>query len=217
MSIVYKNKYIMSTFKKKYNMHNLAEIFKREKINGKSQKGAAEYLGIDHRSVSRHMKQKSIGLDLLYKYAEYLECKVEDFIAVKVTRQINGYVYDNKINFYKNDEERPTLSGFFSAAWWWNDKKTVIIIDKNDPKGVYYNFLNFYSAWHNPTRIKDQLVGLYNPKDSEEYNGGFVIRKSEKHFICRNFYDSYPKTNELSKVSRFICSYNLNDLPLNLV
>jgi len=197
-------------------MHKLAEIFKREKINGKSQKDAAKYLGIDYRSVSRHLKQKNIGLDVLYKYAEYLECRVEDFISVEVIRQINGYVYDNKINFYKDDEERPVLSGFFTAAWWWNDKKTVIIIDKNDPKGVYYNFLNFYSAWHNPTRIKDQLVGLYKPKNQDECNAGFVIRKSEKHFICRNFYDSYPKTHEISQVARFISSYNLNDLPLSL-
>jgi len=97
----------------------------------------------DIQSIVATLKQKNIGLDVLYKYAEYLECKVEDFLAVKVTRQINGYVHDNKINFYKNDEERPVLSGFFTAAWWWNDKKTVIIIDKNDPKGVYYNFLNF--------------------------------------------------------------------------
>ena len=36
-------------------MHNLALLFKREKINGKSQKEAADFLGIDHRSVSRHM------------------------------------------------------------------------------------------------------------------------------------------------------------------
>ena len=32
-------------------MHNLAEIFKRQKANGKSQKEAADFLNIDHRSV----------------------------------------------------------------------------------------------------------------------------------------------------------------------
>ncbi len=216
MSIVYKNKSIMSTFKKIYNMHNLAEIFKREKVNGKSQKGAADFLKIDHRSVSRHMKQKSIGLDILYKYAEYLECKIEDFITQEVSRQINGYVKNNQINFYGDAEERPVLHGYFAASWWWDDKKTIIIIDKNDAKGVYYNMLNFYTAWRNPIRIKDQMTGIYQRKDTQQNYGGIIHRKTDQQFICRNFYDAYPTTIELTRVAKFICAYTLNDLPLSL-
>lgn len=211
-----KHFFYMSMRNRNLEMHNLAEIFKREKANGKSQKEAAEYLGIDHRSVSRHLRQKSIGLDILYKYAEYLECKVEDFIKQQVRRQINGYVQNNQINFYSEDEERPTLHGFFAASWWWDDKKTIIIIDKNDPKGVYYNMLYFYAAWQNPTRIKDQMTGLYQRKDTEQYHGGIIHRKTDREYICRNFYDAYPTTVELKRTARFICSYVLNDLPLSV-
>ena len=195
-------------------MHNLAEVFKREKRNGKSQKEAAEFLKIDHRSVSRHMKQKNIGLDILQKYADYLQVSVTELVGQHVIRQINGYVGNNKINFYGINEERPVLKGGFSGAWWWYDKKTFMIIDKNDPKGCYYNLLNFYYDWLHPTRMKDQAVGLYQAVDDENVYGGVIIRKSDNEFICRNFYDGQPRTLRLKQYARFICSYDLNELPL---
>ena len=65
MSIVYKRKMSMNNFYNKNGMHNLTKIFKRQKQFGKTHKDSARYLGIDYRSVSRHCKQKSIGLDLL--------------------------------------------------------------------------------------------------------------------------------------------------------
>jgi len=206
----------MKTIFRGTEMHNLAEIFKRERVNGKSQKEAAEYLGIDHRSVSRHMKQKNIGLDVLQKYAEYLNVNIEDFVSQKVSRQINGYVKDGIIHFYKENEERPRIYGLFAASWWWSDKGTILIIDKNDPKGVYYNMLNFYSQWLSVVRIKDQATGLYQDKETDKHYGGAIFRKSDDEFICRNFYETYTKTTKLKRYAKWICSYNLDDLPLHL-
>ena len=197
-------------------MHNLAELFKREKRNSKSQKEAAEFLKIDHRSVSRHMKQKNIGLDILQKYADYLQVSLSELVGQPITRQINGYVGNNLINFYGINEERPVLTGAFSGTWWWYDKKTFMIIDKNDPKGSYYNLLNFYYPWLHPTRMKDQAVGLYQPVDDENVYGGVIIRKSDNEFICRNFYDGQPRTLKLKQYARFICSYDLNELPVQI-
>ena len=197
-------------------MHNLAELFKREKRNGKSQKEAAEFLGIDHRSVSRHMKQKNIGLDVLHKYAEYFGIVIEEIVGQPIIRQVSGYIGENQLKFYKVNEERPILTGAFSGAWWWQDKSTFIIIDKNDPKGHYYNMMNFYYSWHHPTRIKDQAIGLYQPTDSEDIYAGMITRKSDNEFICHNFYDRYPKTLKLYQYAKFICSYNLNEIPLTI-
>ncbi len=197
-------------------MHNLAEIFKREKVNGKSQKDAAEYLGIDHRSVSRHMKQKNIGLDVLMKYAEYLECSVEDFVAQRINRQINGYFKDNKINFYGDDEERPIIYGLFTASWWWSDKRTLLIIDKNDPKNVYYNNLTFYTEWQSAVRVKDGALGIFQDKETLVHKSGTIHRKSDDQFFCKGFYDSHVQLCSLKRFARYICSYNLDDLPLFL-
>ena len=197
-------------------MHNLSEVFKREKINGKSQKEAAEVLKIDHRTVSRHMKQKNIGFDVLQKYADYLQVSVTELVGQPITRQINGFIGNNIVNFYGVSEERPVLTGAFSGTWWWYDKKTFMIIDKNDPKGSYYNLLNFYYPWLHPTRMKDQAVGLYQAVDDENVYGGLIMRKSNEddEFICRNFYDGQPKTLRLKQYARFICSYDLNELPV---
>jgi len=197
-------------------MHNLAEIFKREKVNGKSQKDAAEYLGIDHRSVSRHMKQKNIGLDVLQKYAEYLECNVEDFVAKRVNRQINGYLKDNVVNFYGENEERPVIYGLFAASWWWSDKRTLLLIDKNDPKSVYYNMLSFYTEWQSVVRIKENTHGVYQEKETLDHHAGVIHRKNDNEFLCRSFYSTSSKVIKLKRYARFICSYNLNDLPLFL-
>ena len=200
----------------KKQMHNLAEIFKREKANGKSQKEAANFLNIDHRSVSRHMKQSNIGLDILCKYAEYLEIDVAQLVSTKIIRQINGYIFNNTIKMYADDEERPILKGIQSAPWWWTDKRTIIIIDKNDPKGHYYNMLNFYNQWSNTTRIKDQALGLFQDKDNDIIGGGTITRKNNKEFLCRNFYDVQPKTCELKRYARLIAAYNLNDIPVDI-
>jgi len=197
-------------------MHNLAEIFKREKVNGKSQKEAAEFLGIDHRSVSRHMKQQNIGLDILMKYAEYLECSVEDFVSHKVNRQICGYFQNNKVNFYGENEARPVIYGLFAASWWWSSKKTLLIIDHNNPKSVYYNVLNFYDEWQSVVRIADSVIGIYQDLETLEYKSGIITRKSEDTFFCKGFYDSEAQILKLKRFSRWICSYNLNDLPLFL-
>jgi len=198
------------------NMHNLAEIFKREKVNGKSQKDAAEFLGIDHRSVSRHMKQQNIGLDILMKYAEYLECNVEDFVSQKVNRQINGYFKNNKINFYDENEERPVIYGLFAASWWWSEKKTILIIDHNDPKNVYYNNLTFYTEWQSAVRVKDGALGIFQDKETLEHSSGTIHRKSDDQFYCKGFYDSHVKLCQLKRFAKYICSYNLDDLPLFL-
>jgi len=198
-------------------MHNLAEIFKKEKSNGKSQKEAADFLNIDHRSVSRHMKQSNIGFDVLCKYAEYLEIDVVQLVSSKITRQINGYISNNVIKMYADDEERPILEGIQAAPWWWINKKTIIIIDKNDPKGHYYNMLNFYSPWSNATIIKDQALGLYQTKDNEMIGGGTISRKNDKEFICRNFYDGQPRTLELKRFAGLIAAYNLNDIPIDIL
>lgn len=197
-------------------MHNLALLFKREKINGKSQKEAADFLGIDHRSVSRHMKQNNIGLDILYKYAEYLELDINQLVATKLNRQVNGHISENTIKMYADDEERPILSGIQAAPKWWINKKTIIIIDKNDPKGHYYNMINFYDEWNNSTRIKDQALGLYQSKDDQMIGGGTITRKNDKEFICRNFYEGQPRTLELKRYARLIAAYNLNDLPVEI-
>ncbi len=206
----------MTIFTKRKMMHNLALLFKREKINGKSQKEAADFLGIDHRSVSRHMKQNNIALDVLYKYAEYLEVDINQLVATKLDRQVNGYISENTIKMYADDEERPILTGIQAAPKWWINKKTIIIIDKNDPKGHYYNMINFYDEWNNSTRIKDQALGLYQSKDDQMIGGGTISRKNDKEFICRNFYDGQPRTLELKRYARFIAAYNLNDLPVEI-
>ena len=197
-------------------MHNLAEIFKREKVNGKSQKDAAEFLGIDHRSVSRHMKQQNIGLDVLLKYAEYLECNVEDFVSQKVNRQINGYFKNNRIHFYGENEERPVIYGLFAASWWWSEKKTILIIDHNDPKNVYYNNLTFYTEWQSAVRVKDGALGIFQDKETLEHSSGTIHRKSDDQFYCKGFYDSHVKLCQLKRFAKYICSYNLDDLPLFL-
>jgi hypothetical protein len=117
---------------------------------------------------------------------------------------------------YADDEERPILTGIQAAPKWWINKKTIIIIDKNDPKGHYYNMINFYDEWNNSTRIKDQALGLYQTKDDQMIGGGTISRKNDKEFICRNFYDGQPRTLELKRYARLIAAYNLNDLPVEI-
>jgi len=215
---VYKIDMFMRNKVSRNRMHNLSEIFKQQKSIGKSQKEAAKILKLDHRSVSRHMKQKNIGYDLLCKYADYLEVEVFDLVAPVLKRQIGAYIKNNIINYYKPEEERPTLRGVFATSWWWSDLKTLMVIDKNDPKGFQYNQISFFSEWKKAYRITNLTHGLYKVDKDESVRCGYLERLDDDIFYCRDFYDDrYNGKTKVSNYARYICTYNLDDLPMELI
>jgi len=209
--------FIMSRLNRIGNMHNLGELFKRQKVLGKSQKEAASFLNIDHRSVSRHIKQKSLGYDILTKYAEYLEVPIFDLVAPKIRRQINGYLQHNKVHMYGNNEERPVLEGVFAASWWWEKKDTIITIDQNDKDGFHFNTITFFTEWLSPILMKERTSALYQNPITKEYIAGYIERVDKDTFSCINFYEhrKWDKL-KLKKYARFICSYTLSDLPIKI-
>tara|TARA_R100001480_G_C4680914_1_gene174847 strand:+ start:42 stop:686 length:645 start_codon:yes stop_codon:yes gene_type:complete len=203
---------------RKHTMHNLGELFKRQKHLGKSQKEAAKVLGIDHRSVSRHIKQMSLGVDWLKKYADYLECEIFDIIAPVIDRQINATIEKNRVQFYENNQERPRLHGVFAASWWWSNKKTIISLDKNDHHGYHYNTLTFYTEWYSTIRLQDKCAGIYLHPETNEYIPGYIERLDANIFQCINFYEHRKwEKLKLKRYAKFICSYDINDLPIDII
>jgi transcriptional regulator with XRE-family HTH domain len=184
------------------NMTMLKEMFRQKRSEGKSQNEAAEFLGIDHRSVSRHMSSPDLSIQTLLKYAEYLECDLTELVNEPVTRQINGYVKNNQIHMYSADEERPTLTIKSALRSWWRDKKTIIIINKNDVNGLYYNDISLFSPWKSPHSIKQKDRGLWQTK--EGYQNGLIQNYSKEidQFLTTPF---MPTTSSWSavKVLRF--------------
>lgn len=158
MSIVYKNKIIM----RKLEMHRLKEVFNERKQMGKSMQEAAKYLKIDYRSVSRHMKQKNLGIDVLYRYAEYLEAPIAELLLPKLKRQIHGYTdTGGTVNFFKETEERPTIeldSGV--AKVWWSDPKTIIICNRMNPNHRTWNEISVFKSFQNWRFLKNNCAAI---------------------------------------------------------
>ena len=122
---------------------------------------------------------------------------------------------NNSINFHKNTEERPVLEGVFATSWWWNDKKTLLIINKNNPTHEYYNQISFYTDWQNPIRIKEKTCGIFHDLEENKFCYGFIERVNHDTFYCQNYYEHRSlKKIKLTEYARFICTYNLEDLPL---
>lgn len=158
MSIVYKNETIMRVFK----MHRLKEVFNERKQMGKSMQEAAKYLKIDYRSVSRHMKQKNIGIDVLYRYAEYLEAPIAELLLPKLKRQIHGYINGGgNVNFFKETEERPTIeldSGV--AKQWWSDPNTIIICNRVNSNHRTWNEISVFKQFQNWRFLKNNCAAI---------------------------------------------------------
>ena len=183
-------------------MNLLREMFDSKKNEGKSRNKAAEFLGIDPNSVSRHMSSNDLGIQTLLKYAEYLECDLSDLINKPVTRQVNGYVKNNQIYMYTSDEERPTLKIKSALTSWWRDKKTILIINKNDVNGLYYNDISLFSAWRSPHTIKQKDRGLWQTSDG--YQNGLIQNYSNEidKFLTTPFMPTTSSWNAV-KVLRF--------------
>ena len=184
------------------NMSLLKDMFDQKKVDGKTRNKAAKFLGIDPNSVSRHMSSSDLGIQTLLKYAEYLECDLTDLINEPVTRQINGYVKNNKIHMYSADEERPTLTIKSALRSWWRDKKTILIINKNDVNGLYYNDISLFAPWKSPHSIKQKDRGLWQTK--EGYQNGLIQNYSKEidQFLTTPFMPSTSSWNAV-KVLRF--------------
>jgi predicted transcriptional regulator len=185
-----------------FDMTLLKEMFRQKRGEGKSQNEAAEFLGIDHRSVSRHMSSPDLSIKTLLKYAEYLECDVTELVNEPITRQVNGYVKSNQIYMYTSDEERPTLKIKSALTSWWRDKKTILIINKNDVNGLYYNDISLFSAWRSPHTIKQKDRGLWQTK--EGYQNGLIQNYSHEidKFLTTPFMPTTSSWNAV-KVLRF--------------
>ena len=183
-------------------MNLLRDMFDSKKSEGKSRNKAAEFLGIDPNSVSRHMSSNDLGIQTLLKYSEYLECDLSDLITEPVTRQVNGYVKNNQVFMYTSDEERPTLKIKSALTSWWRDKKTILIINKNDVNGLYYNDISLFSAWRSPHTIKQKDRGLWQTRDG--YQNGLIQNYSSEidKFLTTPFMPSSSSWNAV-KVLRF--------------
>lgn len=180
----------------------LRNMFDQKKVQGKSRNKAAEFLGIDPNSVSRHMSSNDLGMQTLLKYSEYLECDLIDLINEPITRQINGYVKNNQIFMFKSEEERPTIKIKSASTSWWRDKKKLLIINKNDVNGLYYNDISLFSAWRTPHSIKQKDRGLW--QTSEGYQSGLIQNYNHEidKFLTTPFMPSSSSWNAV-KVLRF--------------
>lgn len=183
-------------------MNLLRDMFDQKKVEGKSRNKAAEFLGIDPNSVSRHMSSNDLGIQTLFKYAEYLECDLTELVNEPVTRQINGYIKHNNVIMYTADEERPTLTIKSALRSWWRDKKTILIINKNDANGLYYNDISLFSPWKSPHSIKQKDRGLWQTDNG--YQCGLIQNWSEEidRFLTTPFMPSTSAWSS-SKVLRF--------------
>jgi len=143
-------------------MHRLKEVFNERKQMGKSMQEAAKYLKIDHRSVSRHMKQKNLGIDVLHQYAEYLEVGIATLIIPKTKRQIHGFTNQGGIvNFFKETEERPIVeleSGI--AKIWWSDPRTIIICNRMNPNHRTWNEISIFKPFQNWRFLKNNCAAI---------------------------------------------------------
>ena len=184
------------------NVSLLKDMFDQKKVEGKTRNKAAEFLGIDPNSVSRHISSDDLSIQTLFKYAEYLECDLTELVNEPVTRQINGYIKNNEVNMYSADEERPTLTIKSALRSWWRDKKTILIINKNNVDGLYYNDISLFAPWKSPHSIKQKDRGLWQTKDG--YQNGLIQNYSKEidQFLTTPF---MPNTNSWSavKVIRF--------------
>lgn len=152
---------------RKLEMHRLKEVFNERKQMGKSMQEAAKYLNIDYRSVSRHMKQKNLGIDVLYRYAEYLEAPIAELLLPKMKRQIHGYTDQGGIvNFFKETEERPTIeldSGV--AKDWWSDPKSIIICNRMNPNHRTWNEISIFKPFQNWRFLKNNCAAIIKKDD----------------------------------------------------
>ena len=197
-------------------MHNLKEVFLMKKSSGKSQKEASAYLKIDHRSVSRHMTQKNLGINILNKYAEYLEVDLAEIVTKPVKRQINGYIFDHKIFFYEHNEERPLITLRNPSAKWWGDKSTIIIQNKTKKNSYYYGDIILYENWKSALTLKGKERGIVKMEDGT-FQSTFIEPKeqSEDHtkkpqFLVNNCFSSPQEweTVKLTKYAKWLCTYS---------
>ena len=168
-------------------MHRLKEVFIEKKIEGKSQKEAAEYLGIDHRSVSRHMNQNNIGIDVLKRYAEYLAVDVSKFLINPVERQINCYIDNNgSAIFYKETEQRPQIK-VATASWWWSANSNIIAVDQSFKQGYSYGFVSVFQKFKNIEFVSNrEQAGLVKFKNGD--TKACIITRCNDHYSAYNWY-----------------------------
>ena len=168
-------------------MHRLKEVFIEKKVEGKSQKEAAEYLGIDHRSVSRHMNQDNIGLDVLKKYAEYLAVDVSKFLINPIERQINCYIDNNGAAiFYKETEQRPQIK-VATASWWWSANNNIIAVDQSFKQGYSYGFVSVFQKFKNIEFVSHkEQAGLVKFQNGD--TKACIISRCNDHYSAYNWY-----------------------------
>ena len=209
MSIVYKLKTYMTSKRNGKCMHRLKEVFVEKKTEGKSQKEAAEYLGIDHRSVSRHMNQDNIGIDVLNKYAEYLNVDVSKFLMKPIDRQINCYVdSQGAVHFYGETEQRPSIK-VATASWWWSATNNIIAIDQSFKQGYSYGFVSVYEKFKNFEFIKGgEEAGLVKFKDGT--TKACIVSRIENKFSAYNWYVPRDPMQSLegARFARFMATYD---------
>jgi len=194
-------------------MHRLKEVFLEKKAEGKSQKEAAEYLGIDHRSVSRHMNQDNIGIDVLKKYSEYLNVDVSKFLITPVRRQCNCYIDTNGAAiFYKETEQRPEIQ-VATASWWWSADNNIIAIDKSFSKGYSFGFVTLFQKFKHIEFVNNkEQAGLVQFANGE--TKACIISRCNDHYSAYNWYVPREPLPSLdgAMFGAFLATYDSNYL-----